>query len=98
MSEEKNTTTHGQSAHKSSSSQKYQGKKPQKEQTKAHAQTQTSPLTGKVMSFAKKIEDFGTEIENTPLKSFDKKDQSGILQSYEKLITKMIREINKSRQ
>lgn len=49
------------------------------------------------LSLIKKIDDIAGEIESKPIKSFEKKEQEKLLQSYEKLISKIVREINNSR-
>lgn len=97
MSEEKNTTAEGQSSRKSVSSQKSPAKKPQKEKLKPDAQPRSVEEEKPALSLAKKIDDMMEEIESKPIKSFEKKEQEKLLQSYEKLISKMVREINNSR-
>ena len=49
------------------------------------------------LSLVKKVDDMLGEVESKPIKSFEKKEQEKLLQSYEKLISKMVREINNSR-
>ncbi len=49
------------------------------------------------VSLVKKIDEIVEEIEGSPLRSFAKTEQEKLLQSYEKLISKMVREINNSR-
>ncbi|MCF6154186.1 MAG: hypothetical protein E3K36_02810 [Candidatus Brocadia sp.] len=97
MSEEKNTTAEGRSSKRSVSSQKPSTKKPQKERVVSDVQTKPVGEVKPVVSLAKKIDDIVEEIENKPIKSFEKKEQEKLLQSYEKLISKMVREINNSR-
>ena len=97
MGEEKNTTAEGQSSKKSVSGQKTSAGKSQKAQLKSEAQTKLVVNTVPTVSFAKKIDDFGEEIARNPVKSFEKKEREKLIQSYERLISKMIREINNSR-
>lgn len=97
MSEEKDTTTEGQSSKKSVSGQKSPAKKPQKEKVKPDVQPKPVEEVKPALSLVKRIEDIVEEIESKPLKSFEKKEQEKLLQSYEKLISKMVREINNSR-
>ena len=97
MGEEKNTTTEGQSSKKSLSSQKSPAKKPQKEKLKPDVQAKSVEDVKPALSLIKKIDDIVEEIESKPIKSFEKKEQEKLLQSYEKLISKMVREINNSR-
>ncbi|MDN3511373.1 MAG: hypothetical protein NG784_08710 [Candidatus Jettenia sp.] len=94
MSEEKNTALEGQSPKKSASRQKPLVKKPKKEQTIPDTQTKSLP---DAESFVKKIHEIADKIEEKPIKSFEKKEQAEIIKSYEKLICKMVREINNSR-
>jgi len=97
MGEEKNTTTEGQPTKKSTSSQKSPAKKSQKERPKPEAQIKSVEDTSPASSLVKKIDDIMEEIESKPIKSFEKKEQERLIQSYEKLIFKMVREINNSR-
>jgi len=97
MSEEKNTTVEGQSSKKSLSSQKSPAKKPQKEKPKSEVLPKSVEEVKPALSLAKKIDGIAEEIESKPIKSFEKKEQEKLLQSYEKLISKMVREINNSR-
>ncbi|MFN3531839.1 MAG: hypothetical protein ACK41Q_04895 [Candidatus Brocadia sp.] len=98
MNEEKNTTDEGRTSKKSVSGQKPSTKKPQKERVVSGLQTQPIEEAKPALSLAKKIDDIAEEIESKPIKSFEKKEQEKLLQSYEKLISKMVREINNSRQ
>ena len=98
MSDGKNTNAEGQPLKKSVTGQKSPTKKPQKEQPKPVAQTKSTVDAGYSLSLIKKIDEIGEEIENKPLKSFEKKEREKIVQSYERLIFKMVREINNSRQ
>ena len=98
MSEEKGTNPEGQSSKKPVSGQKSSEKKPQKEQPKSVAQPKSAAATVYASLLTKKIDDFVHEIENKPLKSYEKKEREKILQGYEKLILKMVKEINNSRQ
>ena len=97
MNEAKNINAEGQSSKKPVSSQKPYEKKPQKEKLKPDTQPKSGEDMKPVFSLAKKIDDMIGEIEIRPIKSFEKKDQEKLLQSYEKLISKMVREINNSR-
>lgn len=97
MSEEKNTALEGQSPKKSASRQKPLVKKPKKEQTIPDTQTKSLPDAESAASFVKKIHEIADKIEEKPIKSFEKKEQAEIIKSYEKLICKMVREINNSR-
>jgi hypothetical protein len=90
MSEGKNPIQQGQSAKKTIPGQKPATQKPQ-------TQPKPSAEMGQAFSLIKRIEDIGKEIENKPLKSFEKKDKDVVLQSYEKLITGIVRQINNSR-
>lgn len=97
MSEGKNTTAEGQSSKRSVSSQKSSAKKTQKERVKPDVQAKSVEEVKSAFSLAKKVDDMVEEIEGNPIKSFEKKEQEKLLQSYEKLISKMVREINNSR-
>ncbi|OHB46880.1 MAG: hypothetical protein A2099_02465 [Planctomycetes bacterium GWF2_39_10] len=97
MIEEKGTSPEGQSSKKFVSGQKSSERKPQKEQPKIFVQPKPATDIGYASLLSKKIDDFVHEIEGKPLKSFEKKDQQKILESYEKLIFKVVREINNSR-
>ncbi|HHT9130188.1 MAG TPA: hypothetical protein ACFYEC_04920 [Candidatus Brocadiaceae bacterium] len=97
MSEEKGTSSDNLSSKKSVSSQKPAAQKPQKERLKSDVKTVSSENTRTALPLIKKISDIIEEIEKKPLKSYEKKEQEKILQSYEKLILKMVKEINNSR-
>lgn len=97
MSEEKKTSSDNLSSKKSVSSQKPAAKKSPKEQLKSDVKTVSSDDTKPVLPLIKKINDIIEEIENKSLKSYEKKEQEKILQAYEKLILKMVKEINNSR-
>ena len=97
MNEAKNINAEGQSSKKPASGQKPPDKKLQKEKFKPDIQPKSGEDMKPVFSLAKKIDDMIGEIEIRPIKSFEKKDQEKLLQSYEKLISKMVREINNSR-
>ena len=71
--------------------------KPQKENQKSAAQAKSADALPAV-TLAGKIECIADEIRNNPIKSFDKKDRTSLIQSYEKLIARVVREINYSRQ
>lgn len=99
MNETKNSNAAGQSSKRPVSGQKPSDKKSQKEKLK---QPDTLAKSGEdknpASSLAKKIDDMIGEIDGLPIKSFEKKDQGKLLQSYEKLISRIVREINNSRQ
>ncbi|TVM00303.1 MAG: hypothetical protein CV087_14320 [Candidatus Brocadia sp. WS118] len=98
MNEAKNINAEGQSSKKSVSGQKPPDKKPQKEKLKQpDMQTKSGEAMDPALSLARKIDGIMSEIEVRPIKSFEKKDQGKLLQSYEKLISRMVREINNSR-
>ncbi len=97
MREEKNTTTQVRSSKKSASSQKFPDKKPQKEKSKSEVLPKSVSVVKPELSLVRKIDDMLGEVESKPIKSFEKKEQEKLLQSYEKLISKMVREINNSR-
>lgn len=97
MNEGKNATTEGRSSKKSVSGQKPSAKKAQKERVVSDVQTKTVEEVRSALSLAKKIDDIMEEIESKPIKSFEKKEQEKLRQAYEKLISKMVREINNSR-
>ncbi|MCF6158900.1 MAG: hypothetical protein E3K32_10080 [wastewater metagenome] len=94
MSEEKNTTE-GQPAKKSASRQKSPGKRPKKEEQKT--ETQMKPAAESALPLTRKIDEIINEIESKPLKSLEKGERDKLLQLYERLILKMVREINSSR-
>ena len=98
MSEGKNKNSESQPSKKFVTGQKSPAKKTQKEQPKPAAQTKPTADAGSSLSLIKKADEVGEEIENKPLKSFEKKEREKIVQSYERLIFKMVREINNSRQ
>lgn len=97
MGEEKNIIPGGQSSKKSVSSQRSFAKKPQKEKPKPEVLPKSVVVVKPELSLIKRIDDMVEEIEGKPIKSFEKKEQEKLLQSYEKLISKMVREINNSR-
>ena len=97
MSEQKSIIPEGNSSKKSVAGQKSSEKKPQKELHKSDTQTKTVVGTEYAPLLAKKIDEFVHEIESRPLKNLEKKDQQKLLESYEKLIFKVVREINNSR-
>lgn len=98
MSEGKNKNSESQPSKKFVTGQKSPAKLPQKEQPKPVVPTKSTVDAGSSLSLIKKVDEFGEEIENKPLKSFEKKEREKIVQSYERLIFKMVREINNSRQ
>ena len=98
MSEDKNKNSEGRPSKKSVPGQKSPAKLPQKEQPKPVVPAKSNVVVGSSVSLIKKIDEIGEEIENKPLKSFEKKEREKIVQSYERLIFKMVREINNSRQ
>lgn len=97
MAEEKNVNNEGQSSKKSSHDRKKPAQKPQKENQKSAAQAKSADARPAV-TLAGKIECIADEIRNNPIQSFDKKDRSALIESYEKLIAHVVREINYSRQ
>lgn len=97
MAEEKNVKIDGQSSKKSSRGNKTSALKPQKESMKPAVKaipTDAQPAA----TLAGKIDGMADEIRNNPIKSFDKKSRPALIQSYEKLIAHLVREINNSRQ
>jgi hypothetical protein len=96
MAEEKNVNIEGQSSKKSSRDRKPSAIKPKKESTKSAVKANPAD-TQPAATLAGKIDCMADEVRNNPIKSFDKKDRSSIVQSYEKLIAYMVREINSSR-
>ena len=97
MREEKNTTTQVRSSKKSASNQKPPNKKPQKEKSKSEVLPKSVSVVKPELSLVKKIDDMLGEVESKPIKSFEKKEQEKLIQSYEKLISRLVREINNSR-
>ena len=97
MSEDKNKNSEGRPSKKSVPGQKSPAKLPQKEQPKPVVPAKSN-VVGSSVSLIKKADEVGEEIETKPLKSFEKKEREKIVQSYEKLIFKIVREINNSRQ
>ena len=98
MSEDKNKNSEGRPSKKSVPGQKSPAKLPQKEQPKPVVPAKSTVVVGSSVSLIKKADEVGEEIETKPLKSFEKKEREKIVQSYEKLIFKIVREINNSRQ
>ncbi|MBM4064327.1 MAG: hypothetical protein FJ266_01590 [Planctomycetes bacterium] len=98
MTDGKNKNSEGQPSKKSVPGQKSPAKLPQKEQPKPVVPTKSTVAAGSSVSLIKKADEVGEEIETKPLKSFEKKEREKIIQSYERLIFKMVREINNSRQ
>lgn len=96
MGDEKNMIPERKSSKKSAAVQKPSAKKNQKEKTMPEAKSPASSVSSS--SLMAVINEIGGKIENAPLKSFERKDREKIVQSYEKLIFKMVREINNSRQ
>lgn len=94
MSEEKNTPAAGQASKKSASLLKPSAKKTKKVQSKSEPLPKANVNTKSETLLSKKVNDLLLEIANKPLVSFEKKEQAGIIQSFEKLILKMVREIN----
>lgn len=97
MAEEKNVNIEGQSSKKSSQGRKTSALKPQKENAKSAAQAKSADAQP-AATLAGKIDCMAGEVRNNPIKSFDKKDRPALIQSYEKLIASLVREINYSRQ
>ena len=98
MNEGKNKNSESQHSKKFVPGQKSPAKLHQKEQPKPEVPTKSTVAAGTSLSLIKKADEVGEEIENKPLKSFEKKEREKIVQSYERLIFKMVREINNSRQ
>ncbi len=96
MNEEKNAPANGKPLKKSTSGKKFSGGKQQKEQAAPEQPAKTATL-GNAVSIIKKIDDVGSEIEGNPVKSFEKKDKEKLIQSYEKLISRLVWQINHSR-
>lgn len=97
MNEEKKTPMEGKPSKKSTPGQKSSAKGPQKERIKSEAPKKPVETTEPGLSLLQKIDDISEEIEKKPIKSFEKKDQEKLFRSYEKLVLKMVQEINKSR-
>lgn len=97
MGEEKNTSSEGNSSKKYVSPQKSSEKKTQKGQLKSEVQTKFTAVTDATLSLTKKINDLLGEIESKPLKSLEKKDKEKLTQSYEKIVLRIVKEINNSR-
>src|SRR3989337_2088479 len=97
MSEEKGTNPEGQYSKKPVSGQKSSEKKAQKEQLKSEVQIKSTAVTEAALSLTKKINELLGEIESKPLKSLETKDKEKITQSYEKLVLRIVKEINNSR-
>lgn len=96
MNEEKNTPANGKPFKKSASGKKSSTGKHQQEQTAPEQPTKTATL-GNAVSIIQKIDDIRSEVEGNPVKSFEKKDKEKLIQSYEKLISRLVWEINHSR-
>lgn len=97
MSEQKNTSVVGQPSKKSASPLKSPAHKAKKEQSKTEPTARTNISTVPEKFLSKKIDDLLDEVSNKPLVSFEKKEQAKLVQAYEKLIFKMVREINCAR-
>lgn len=97
MAEEKNVNIEDQSSKKSSRDRKTSAVKSKKESTKSAVKANPADAQP-AATFAGKIDCMVNEVQNNPIKSFDKKDRPAIALSYEKLIAHMVREINCSRQ
>ncbi|MBI2469954.1 MAG: hypothetical protein HYV59_01750 [Planctomycetes bacterium] len=98
MGEVKNTNAEGQPSKKSLAGQKSPAKKPQKEQPKPPVQSKSPVSVGSSSALVTRIDEIVKEIENMPLKSVEKREREKFLQSYERLIFTMVREINNARQ
>jgi len=96
MGDGKNTPSEGNSLKKYVSPQKSSEKKAQKEQLKSEVQIKSTAVTEAALSLTKKISELLGEIESKPLKSLEKKDKEKITQSYEKLVLRIVKEINNS--
>ncbi len=97
MSEQKNTSVIGQPSKKSASPLKSPAHKAKKEQSKTELPAKTNVNAVPEILLSKKIDDILDEVSNKPLTSFEKKEQAKLIQAYEKLIFKMVREINCAR-
>jgi len=97
MGDGKNTPSEGNSLKKYVSPQKSSEKKAQKEQLKSEVQIKSTAVTEAALSLTKKISELLGEIESKSLKSLEKKDKEKITQSYEKLVLRIVKEINNSR-
>lgn len=97
MSEEKDIAAESPSSKKSASRQRPPVKKLKKEEAKA--ETKTKPAnTELALSLESKIDEIIHEIEGKPLKSLERNNREKLIQSYERLIFTLVREINNSRQ
>lgn len=94
MSEKKNTPAVGQPSKKPASPLKTSVNKLKKEPLKTEPPVKINAGTEREILLSKKIDDFLDEVTNKPLVSFEKKEQTKLIQAYEKLIFKMVREIN----
>lgn len=97
MGDGKNTSSEGNSLKKYVSPQKSSEKKAQKEQLKSEVQIKPTAVTEAALSLTKKINDLLGEIESKPLKLLEKKDKEKLTQSYEKIVLRIVKEINNSR-
>ena len=98
MGNEKNMIPERKSSKKSATVQKPSAKINQKEKIMPEAKSKSPACSVSSSSLMAVINEIGEKIEHSPLKSFEKKDREKIVQSYERLIFKMVREINNSRQ
>lgn len=98
MGDDKNMIPERKSTKKSAAVQKSFAKKNQKEKTMPEAKSKSPASSVSSSSITAVINEIEEKIENAPLKSFERKDREMIVQSYERLIFKMVREINNSRQ
>ena len=96
MAEEKNVNVEGRSSKKSSRGRKPSATKPKKEGTASAVKT-NSANSQPAVTLAGKVDCMADEVRNNHILYFDKKDRAAIIQSYEKLIAHLVREINNSR-
>ncbi|MGQ3683615.1 MAG: hypothetical protein ACUBOA_01115 [Candidatus Loosdrechtia sp.] len=96
MNEEKNVTDKGIPLKKSVSGKTSSNRRSKKEHAKEVKLTSADD-TESALSLIKRIDEIVSEVENTPLKSFGKNNRTKLLQSYENLVLKMVKEINRSR-
>jgi len=108
----KNDNSNGQTK-KTKASQKTttQKRQPAKKTTRSIKKTQTASEkhtdinskknstenNNSVAALTKKINDISEDIEKTPLASLEKSVQSKLIKTYEKLIRKLVKEINSTR-
>ncbi|HHT9111269.1 MAG TPA: hypothetical protein ACFYDZ_08955 [Candidatus Brocadiaceae bacterium] len=94
MSEQKNTSVVGQPSKKPASTLKPSANKAKKEQSKTEPPAKINVNAVPEILLSKKIDELLDEVSNKPLISVEKKERAKLIQAYEKLIFKMVREIN----